>query len=564
MMIVRILTIIKRPQRRLNIRHFMLLAASIAFCLCASLGADAQTVVQATASFSPTNSGMVLNPSFCGLSYEKSKLTGGLFVATNQALIKMFGQIAPAVLRIGGNSVDTTCWGGISNKTPITAAEVDAFAGFINALPSNWQVVYGINMSVNSPTNCAAEAAYAQNALGSRLLGFEIGNECDLYSGNGIRSTNYTYAEFLQQWRALAAAITNSVPGWAITNGGNGWTLTGPATAGNTKGYTVPFAGDEAGVISLLTQHYYRANGQNTNSTLALLLQPDPKLPGTVSIVVQAAAEAKLPLGFRMDECGSFYNGGAPNVSDAYGTALWTLDFMFTIALNGGQGVNFHGGGDGPGYTPIADNGTTVVQARPEFYGLKLFSLLPQPEKVIPAVLSLSSNINFTAYGARLPSGEISAVLVNKETNDAVQVTINLGASVRAVGMTELTGPALDSTNDYTIGGATINVDGTWTGGVQSVIPATNGVLTLTVQPISAVLLNPVPPSATNLIFTRTGNVLDLSWPPSYNGWLLQSNSTGLTFSNAWFTIPGSSSTNALQVTIDPDKTNVFYRLISP
>jgi hypothetical protein len=204
--------------------------------VCVSLNSHAQTVVTATVSFSSTNLGLTLNPAFCGLSYEKSKLTGNLFVSTNTALIKMFGQIAPAVLRIGGNSVDTTCWGGISNKTPITAAQIDAFAAFVKALPTNWHIIYGINMSVNSPTNCAAEAAYAANALGSSLLGFEIGNECDLYHGNGIRATNYTYAQFLSQWQVLAGAITNAVPGWAITNAGNGWVLTGPASAGNTEG----------------------------------------------------------------------------------------------------------------------------------------------------------------------------------------------------------------------------------------------------------------------------------------------------------------------------------------
>jgi hypothetical protein len=332
-----------------------------ALLLSVSLTARAQTVVQATVSFSSTNPGLLLNPAYCGLSYEKSKLTGSLFVSTDTALINMFGQIAPAVLRIGGNSVDTTCWGGVSNMTPITAAQVGAFAGFVKNLSTNWHVIYGINMSVNSPSNCAAEAVYAANALGSSLLGFEIGNECDLYHQNGIRSTNYTYAQFLPQWQALAAAITDAVPGWAITNAGKGWVLTGPASASNTKGYTVPFAANEAGVNSLVTQHYYRANGEDTNSTLALLLQPDSSVPGTVSNIVAAATAAKLPLGFRMDECGSFYNGGAPNVSDAYGTALWTLDFMFTLALNGAQGVNFHGGGDGTGYTPIADNGATVV-----------------------------------------------------------------------------------------------------------------------------------------------------------------------------------------------------------
>jgi len=539
------------------------LALLLALLLSPALPAPAQGLVQATVSFSPTNTGMVLNPAFCGLSYEKSKLTGGLFSATNRALINMFGQIAPAILRIGGNSVDTTCWGGLSNKTPITAAQVAAFAGFINALPSNWQVIYGLNMSVNSPTNCAAEAAYAANALGSRLLGFEIGNECDLYHQNGIRSTNYTYDQFLPQWQALAAAITNAVGGWAIAHGGHGRVLTGPASAGNYAGYTVPFAGNEAGVNSLLTQHYYRANGQSTNSTLALLLQPDANLPGVIGKVVTAATAAELPLGFRMDECGSFYNGGAPNVSDAYGTALWSLDFMFTIALNGGQGVNFHGGGSGPGYTPIADNGTTVVQARPEFYGLKLFSLLA-PGNVLPATVALSSNINFTAYGVRRGSGAIGAVLVNKETNASVQVTISLGAMVSAATTIELTGPALASTNGYTIGGAAINADGSWAGGIQSVNPATNGTLTLTVPPISAILLNPVLPPATNLFFSVAGNALNLRWPSNYTGWLLQSNSVSLAISNNWFTIPAATTTNQLQVKIGPDKQNVFYRLIPP
>ncbi len=526
------------------------------------LTAHAQTVVQATVGFSATNSPLVLNPAYCGLSYEKSKMTNNFFVSTNTGLINLFNQIAPAVLRIGANSVDTTCWGGISNKTPITPAQVDAFAGFVKALNTNWHVIYCINMSVNSPTNCAAEAAYAANALGSSLLGFEIGNEPDLYANNGIRGSNYTYTQFLPEWRALAAAITDTVPGWAVTNAGIGWVLTGPASAYNNSEYTDPFVRDEAGVIATVTQHYYRANGQDPSSTLALLLQPDPDVPVTVSNIVAAATAAKLPLGFRMDECGSFYNGGAPNVSDAYGTALWTLDFMFTCALNGCQGVNFHGGGNITGYTPIADNGSTVLQAQPEFYGLKMFSLVPQGS-VIPAAIALGTNINFTAYGVQRLGGGISAVLVNKETNYSVQVSINLGTMVAEAQLIELTGPALDSTNGYMIGGAEIDADGSWTGGVQSVTATTNGQLTITVPPISAVLLNPVVPGA-NIILSVSGNLLNLSWPSNYTGWALQSNSAGLASTNGWFTVPGSSSSNTMQITIEPSNASVFYRMIQP
>lgn len=527
-----------------------------------ALTAGPLAVVRATIAFSPTNAGLVLNPAFDGLSYEKSMLTGSLFATNDTSLAAMFGQITPAILRVGGNSVDTTCWGGVSNLTPITASEVDAFAGFVKALPAGWQVLYGINMSVNSTTNCVAEAAYVAKALGPRLLGFEIGNEPDLYYNNGIRSAGYTFTDYLAQWRALAAAITNAVPGWAITNGGSGWTLTGPVSAYNTSAYSVPFAGDEVGVVSLLSQHYYRANGQLPSSTIALLLQPDTGLPGTVSSLAAAAVAAKLPLGFRMAECGSFYNGGAPNVSDAYGTALWALDFMFTCALNGCQGINFHGGGNGTGYTPIADNGKQVVQARPEFYGLKMFSLAGQG-RVIPAMVTLASNINFTAYGVRRAGGGISALLNNKDTNHGVQVTLNLGPGVTAAQAIELTGTNLNGTNGYTLGGATINPDGSWAGGVQFISTATNGQITYLVPPITAVWLNPVV-TGTNLGFSVTGNQLTLSWPTNYLGWLLQSNSAGPGDGNEWFTVPGSTVTNRVKMTLWPNQSHVFYRMASP
>ena len=465
----------------------------------------------ATVSFASTNSGTSLNPAFCGLSYEKAQLTGNLLVSNDASLIGLFSQISPAVLRIGGNSVDTTCWGGLSNLTAITPSQVDAFAGFVKALPTNWRVIYGINFSVNNPTNCAAEAAYAANALGSRLLGFEIGNEPDDYAGNGIRPANYTYSQFLQQWQALAGAITNAVSGWAITNDGNGWILTGPANSWDTANYTVPFASNEAGVISMLTQHFYL--GDPTNASWPFFLQqPISLLLSRVTNGVPAATAANLPFGYRVGECGSFYNGGAPGYSDAYGSALWTLDFLFTVAFNGGQGVNLQAGGQSRGYTPIADNGSAVVQARPEFYGLKMFSLMSQGS-VVPAIVTLTSKINFNAYGVRRTNGLINVLLSNKETNNNVQVSLNLGTNVPAAQLTWLTGPDLGSTNGYTLGGATINADGSWAGGVQSVIPATNGQVNLLVPPISAVLVNSFVPPSSNAFLTSIALTLGVLSP---------------------------------------------------
>ena len=446
-------------------------------------------VVSESVSFSATN-GVPINPAFCGFSYEKATMTGSLLVAGDTSLLGMMGQLGPGVLRIGGASVDSTCWNGVSNCPPITAAQVDALAGFVNALPTNWTVIYAVNQVSNTAANCASEAAYAVNALGARLLGLEIGNEPDLYH-DYYRPSNYNYADFLAEWQPFAAAITNAVPGWALTNHGAGWTLTGPATSYNVSGYTLPFVTNEAKVVSMVTHHYYRNNAGATNATMAQLLTLDPALPVTVSNIVAAAGHFGLAQGFRMDESGSFSDGGNTN-SAQYGSALWTLDVMFAIALQGGQGINFHGGGSGTSsYTPIADNGTHVIEARPEYYGMKLFSLAAHGNAV-PASLSPAPAINFAAYGIRYTNGVLGAVLNNKDATNGVQVSLNLGSNVAAAQALALTGPSLNATNGYTLGGAMINPDGSWPGGFQSQIPVTNGQLSFTVLPMTAVWLKPL------------------------------------------------------------------------
>lgn len=514
-------------------------------------GSGSTNTVNETVSFS--GGGKPLNPGFVGLSYEKLQITNNnYFNSNNVPLMSLFGLMGRAVLRIGGGTVDTTGWNGISNTIPITSTQVDRLAGFINALPGNWQVIYGINLLSNTPANCAAEAAYVANDLGPRLLGFEIGNEPEF----GFVS----YGNFLARWGPMAAAITNNVPGWAVTNGGNGWILEGAdAGQGQLSAYTDPFAINESEVVSLLTQHYYRAAGGQYTNTMQTMFQPDSFLVRLTTNIVGAAA-GNCSLGARITECGSTSAGGTLEVSDVYGAALWSLDFMFTVATNGGQGVNFHGGGKSP-YSPINDNGTIITAVGPEFYGLKMFSLIPAGNAV-PATITPNPAFNFTAYGVNCTGGGTCALLNNKEVNTTVSASLNLGSSVSSVASISLTGPNLYCTNGYTLGGSAINTDGTWTGGVQSVVSAPNGQLTVSVPPMSAVLLIPTvaPPT---LAYSMNVNQLTLSWPTNYISWLLESNVTGLDSRN-WFPVPGFGNTNRAQIAIQPGQSNVFYRLSLP
>jgi autotransporter-associated beta strand protein len=61
-------------------------------------------------------------------------------------------------------------------------------------------------------------------------------------------------------------------------------------------------------------------------------------------------------------------------------------------------------------------------------------------------------------------------------------------------------------------------------------------------------------------------STLELSWPADHQGWILQTstNSLGIWPTNRWFSIPTSSATNQVFITINPANSAVFYRLISP
>ena len=128
----------------------------------------------------------------------------------------------------------------------------------------------------------------------------------------------------------------------------------------------------------------------------------------------------------------------------------------------------------------------------PEFYAMKMFSLIPQGGRVVPGAVTLDTSANFTAHGVRGVNGAISALLNNKEVNDTVSASVNLGPDVSRVELISLTAPNLFDSTGLMLGGATINTNGTWYGHVQAVLTATNGQLTVRVPPTTAYLLIPL------------------------------------------------------------------------
>ncbi len=410
---------------------------------------------------------------------------------------RSFRKLGPGVLRLGGFAVDQSVWtpnGPGQTPGQVAPNDVKALASFLRA--TGWRCLYGVNLggvgpkpyvngpfrAVTTPALTADEVAHAQHELGSSLLGIEIGNECDGYGNSWFRGTDWNLQTFESLWDRFRQAILERTPGVKIT---------GPADGSNVNTWTVPFAQWATQQrISLLTQHYYRGDGHSPSSNAENLISPDPHLAGILSALRNAANGTGIP--YRIAECNSYFNGGAAGASNTYASSLWVLDFLFTCASGGASGVNFHGGGNSGGYTPIADSGGYVVEARPEYHGMLFFTLAGQGT-LYTTKLS-AGPVSATAYAVKTSSG-LNLVIVNKDPAQALQLTAQLPQTVRTANLLELTqrsenaGPHLTATSGVMIQGASVSADGSFASGAAYELHTNGSQLSFSVPALSAVLI---------------------------------------------------------------------------
>lgn len=409
-------------------------------------------VVQGSLTVTATSTGTI-PPRFMGLSYEKLAMTYGYFHASNHNLIALFRRLGAGVLRLGGGSVDRLLWTpkATGTHTQISPANIRNLAAFLDA--TGWQCLYGVNLATSTPTLAAEEIGFAVSTLGSSLLGIELGNEPDEYGVAGnFFAGDWTFQDFLDRWLSFRSTILQISPAVAFT---------APATGGGNhiSSWTLPFAqAVTPSELTLLTQHYYRASGASTTSTASFLVSPDGQL--SIELATLAAGSRQLGLPYRLSECNSFSNGGAAGVSNSYASSLWVIDFLFNAALAGASGVNLHGGGSAPGYTPIGDDSGAVIEARPEYYGLLLFSLAGAGT-LLATQLSVG-DVAATAYAIKTESGGLNLILVNKDPLQNLTITIEANQKIQTATMQTLTGSSLAALSGVTIQTAAVSRDGSF------------------------------------------------------------------------------------------------------
>jgi hypothetical protein len=228
--------------------------------------------------------------------------------------------------------------------------------------------------------------------------------------------------------------------------------------------------------------HYYIAAGTDPASTIAKLLTPDPLLPNNLA-ELRSAAHALG--GFRLTEANSYASGGVAGVSDAFASALWSVDFLFTVAAAGGAGVNFHGGKNH--YSPIGlDASNNVVSVQPVYYGMLLFDAAA-PGTVVGTAVTTGASA-FSAYAVDERDASTAVVVINKAADETITVSVDCARAVGAATVLALLAPGLDSTTGTELGGAAVGVDGTWMP-MATTATVSGSVATFELAPASAALL---------------------------------------------------------------------------
>lgn len=411
---------------------------------------------------------------FGGLSYEKSQMTVPFFNGQNTNAIALFKLLGNSVLRLGGISVDGVQWnpnGAGLTANEVAPSDIDALAAFLSA--TGWSVIYGVNLAQSTPALAAAEMAYATKALGSSLISFHLGDGPDTYGTEYPSLGSWDPNAFIALWQEFAAASAGSP-------------FVGPELASpQVNTWTAPFAAAEASKLKQLTQHYYRGNGLDASATMDELLAVDSNLTTLLGQLGKIATQYNLP--FRFTESNTFYNGGAVGVSNAYGAALWTLDYFFLLAEAGAAGANIHGGGQ-TSYAPIPDfkGRVTAGGISPQFYGLLMFVLAGTGQ--LRKTTITAGGVNATAYAVATTS-QLSVVIINKDATQNLQVTLDAGQAISSANLLMMTGSSLTATTGTAIQGATVGADNSFTPGTPYGLQVSGNDASLYVTAGSAALI---------------------------------------------------------------------------
>ena len=389
----------------------------------------------------------------------------------------------PLILRIGGDSADQSFWSPRRAKMPgwafaVTPSYVSRLRALV--LRDRVKLIVDLNLVTATPLTAAAWARAAETELphGS-IIGFEIGNEPDLYSRTHwiamvdrspfeVRSLPFelTPAGYVQDFAAYARVLGENAPDIP---------LVGPAVA--HPRFSLPFIStliaDQRPELGMVTGHLYpysacvKDQRSGAYPTVARVLSPQATSAFFSDIASAVAVAHRAGLKFRLTEFNSVTCGGKAGVSNTFATALWAPDALFTAMRTGADGANLHIHA-GPWSGAFAINAAFAIyhsglQARPLLYGLMLFTRTLGPQaRLVSLHLNAARSLNLSAWAVEVKDRILHVLLIDKGSRTA-RVYLRLPAS--ATGTVErLLAPSAYARSQVTLNGQQLNSAAEWTG----------------------------------------------------------------------------------------------------
>ncbi len=405
------------------------------------------------------------------------------------------------VLRIGGDSSDHALWEpGVRHLPhwafPLTARWMSRTARVVR--DSGLRVIIDLNFITGSPKLAAAWARHAERELPRHsIIGFEVGNEPDLYVrnlwtlelGHGAAAgllprtiTPLTYVGAYGAYERALAAVAPGVP------------LLAPALAEPRRDRTwiqtlVQSPHPHLGTISVHMYPYTACARPRAGNypTVARLLSRHAmtEMETAVAPAVALARQESLPV--RVTEFNSVACGGLQGVSNTFATALWAPDALFELAHAGVTAADLH-------VRVFSVNApfwfdARGIQARPLLYGLILFRRMLGPDsRLVPVRLQGASSSYVTAWAVRHAGGRLNLLLVDRGKR-SVRVRLRLPSSGPA-SVQRLLAPTPASTSGITLDGQHLDADARWRGRrVTQTVASLAGRYTVVVPGYSAALI---------------------------------------------------------------------------
>jgi hypothetical protein len=425
---------------------------------------------------------------FMGLSHEWSTgremigySTAGANLIYRQLLTNLtsFGS-DPIDLRIGGNSTD-------HNGKP-SGDRMKPYAEIASSLHSRFVLGIGLGPNDLELSKNQVQFYLSEMPKGS-IEAFELGNEPDHYPKGKMRSDPYVLADYLQDFDKWKTALIPMFP--------KGMLLAAPSWSKvDVNPDITNFVERESSSVSIVTLHFY-AGSPYGNPPADYLLRPRSATFGAqlFSPAVAAAHSKQIP--FRINELNSFWGVGVHGQSDAFTSALWSIDSMFEYVKAGVDGVNWEA--DGVGFcSPFwfsktasgQPNTFTLKAVSPLYYGLYFFQeATGNKSKLLAADVDTKANLK--AWATQDANGQTRLSIINKDLNAAGKVVVQM-AGYREATVERLLAPTYTSLNGVTYAGQTLDgsTDGKFVGAQKiETIKAKDGQFEIEMPVTSAALL---------------------------------------------------------------------------